>query len=108
MRLGEPDSSGRPAPVPVTDSECLIHADQVIRAIGQERPALADALGLKTKRGYIDVNENFETGLPRVFAGGDCIRASGTCSTVMAVQDGKLAAVAIHGSILKQASREAV
>ena len=35
---------------------------------------------------------DFETSIPGVFAGGDCIRVENAASTVMAVQDGKLAA----------------
>ncbi len=95
MDLGELDASGRPSPVPRADSEFFVPADQVIKAIGQERPSLASVLGLVTKRGYIQVNAEFETSLPNVFAGGDSIRSSGACSTVMAVEDGKLAALAI-------------
>jgi dihydropyrimidine dehydrogenase (NAD+) subunit PreT len=96
MRLGSRDASGRPAPQPVPGSEFLIPADQVVKAIGQEKPSLAAQLKLKTEKGFIQVNEAFETNLPGVFAGGDCIRAWGSASTVMAVQDGKLAAHAIH------------
>ncbi|MBV9761236.1 MAG: NAD(P)-dependent oxidoreductase [Acidobacteriaceae bacterium] len=96
MSLGAVDTSGRPAPVAVAGSEFVLAVDQVIKAIGQQKPPLAQALGLKTQRGYIDVNAEFETSARNVFAGGDCIRASGVCSTVMAVQDGKLAARAIE------------
>ncbi len=74
----------------------MIPADQVVKAVGQERPSLAEILGLETQRGYIKVNTEFETSIPGVFAGGDCIRAVSTASTVMAVEDGKLAAAAIH------------
>ncbi len=96
MTLGTPDASGRPAPLTVADSEFLMRADQIIKAIGQERQPIAARLGLAMKNGYIDVNASFETSRPGVFAGGDSIRSSGICSTVMAVQDGKLAALAIH------------
>ncbi|HEX3683426.1 MAG TPA: NAD(P)-dependent oxidoreductase [Bryobacteraceae bacterium] len=95
MSLGELDATGRPTAAPLPGSEFFMAADQVVKAIGQERPPLAVALGLATKRGYIDVNAEFETSIPKVFAGGDCIRAVGACSTVMAVEDGKLAALAI-------------
>jgi glutamate synthase (NADPH/NADH) small chain len=84
------------APQPVVGSEFSIAADQIVKAIGQERPSIASLLGLRTKRGFIDVNADFETTLQGVYAGGDCVRAAGNCSTVMAVQDGKLAAIAIH------------
>jgi dihydropyrimidine dehydrogenase (NAD+) subunit PreT len=67
-----------------------------VKAIGQEKPSLATLLQLRTRKGFIEVNAEFETSLPGVFAGGDCIRARGAASTVMAVQDGKLAARAIH------------
>jgi glutamate synthase (NADPH/NADH) small chain len=96
MTLGEPDASGRPSPQPLPDSNMLLPADQIVKAIGQHKPSIAQLLSLKTEKGFIDVNGNFETNSPGIFAGGDCIRARGAASTVMAVQDGKLAARAIH------------
>ncbi len=74
----------------------MLEADQVVKAIGQQKPPLISKLCLKTDKGFIHVDGNFETSLPGVFAGGDCIRARGAASTVMAVQDGKLAARAIQ------------
>ncbi|WP_018465722.1 NAD(P)-dependent oxidoreductase [Calidithermus timidus] len=100
MELGAPDASGRPAPVPVPGSEFVLMADQVVKAIGQEKPALAQMLGLATERGYIKVSDDFETSLPGVYAGGDCVRSWGSASTVMAVEDGKLAAFAIHRKLV--------
>jgi glutamate synthase (NADPH/NADH) small chain len=94
--LGGLDSTGRPTPTELPGSEFFLEADQIIKAIGQQRPPLATALELSTTRGYIDVSSDFETSIPGVFAGGDAIRSQGACSTVMAVQDGKLAAQAIH------------
>ena len=96
MSLGAADASGRPFPQPVPGSEFLFAADQIVKATGQEKPSLAAMLKLTTDKGFIQVNENFETSSPGVYAGGDCIRARGAASTVMAVQDGKLAARAIH------------
>ena len=96
MILGPADPSGRPSPQPVPGSEFLLPADQVVKATGQEKPSIASLLKLKTKKGFIQVSPNFETSLPGVYAGGDCIRAHGAASTVMAVQDGKLAARSIH------------
>ncbi len=96
MSLGPADASGRPFPQPVPGSEFLFAADQIVKATGQEKPFLAAMLKLKTNKGFIEVNEDFETSAPGVYAGGDCIRARGAASTVMAVQDGKLAARAIH------------
>jgi dihydropyrimidine dehydrogenase (NAD+) subunit PreT len=96
MSLGTPDASGRPSPRPVRGSEFLLPADQIVKATGQEKPSLASLLKLQTAKGFIEVSAGFETSLPGVYAGGDCIRARGAASTVMAVQDGKLAARSIH------------
>jgi dihydropyrimidine dehydrogenase (NAD+) subunit PreT len=101
MELGAPDSSGRRTPQPAGDNEFVIPADQVVKAVGQQKPSLAQALGLEVDRGFIKVNADLETNLPGVFAGGDCIRAKNSASTVMAVQDGKLAAAAIHTRLVK-------
>ena len=95
MALGQPDSSGRATPEPVPGSEFTLPADQIVKAIGQQRPAIAAQLGLRTERGLIAVNQDFETSVPGIFAGGDCVRVKGAASTVMAVEDGKLAAAAI-------------
>jgi dihydropyrimidine dehydrogenase (NAD+) subunit PreT len=96
MELSDLDHSGRPAPRPTPGSEFVLEADQIVKSIGQEKTPLAKWMGLATERGYIKVDGDFETNQPGVFAGGDCIRAKGAASTVMAVQDGKLAARAIH------------
>jgi glutamate synthase (NADPH/NADH) small chain len=90
----------------VEGSEFVLAADQIVKAVGQEKPTLAALLGLETKRGFIAVNGNFMTSIPGVYAIGDCIRAKGAASTVMAVEDGKLAAVAIHAQVAPQTPRE--
>jgi len=96
MSLGPADASGRPSPQPIAGSEFFLDADQVVKAIGQEKPSLASQLKLRSEKGFIQVNAEFEASMPGVYAGGDCIRARGAVSTVMAVQDGKLAARSIH------------
>ena len=83
-------------PKPIPGSEFVLQTDQVVKAIGQVRPGLAEMLGLAINRGFIHVDADFQTSLGGVYAGGDCVRAAGSCSTVMAVEDGKLAAIAIH------------
>ncbi len=99
MELGEVDASGRRAAVAVEGGEFFIEADQIVKAIGQKKPALASALGLATEKGYIAVDYEFETSIPGVFAIGDCIRHRGEASTVMAVQDGKMAAAVLHARL---------
>ena len=107
MALGEPDASGRPAPWSVPGSEFILPVDQIVKAIGQEKWPWAANLKLATQKGFLQVNEDFETSIPGIYAGGDCIRSHGACSTVMAVQDGKLAAAAISRKLLQTGNREA-
>jgi dihydropyrimidine dehydrogenase (NAD+) subunit PreT len=95
VELGVPDASGRPSPQPVAGSEFVLPTDQIVKAVGQNKPELATLLGLETRKGFIAVDTNFQTSQAGVYAIGDCIRASGAASTVMAVEDGKLAATAI-------------
>ncbi|HEY1950874.1 MAG TPA: NAD(P)-dependent oxidoreductase [Bryobacteraceae bacterium] len=97
--LGELDRSGRPAPQLDLNSRFVLAADQVVKAIGQDKLSVAAVLGVATERGFIQVNSQFETNVPGIYAGGDCIRAKGASSTVMAVQDGKLAAAAINSGL---------
>lgn len=101
VELGAPDASGRPSPLPVKGSEFMLAGDQIVKAVGQNKPALAVLLGLETRKGFIAVDDGFETSLAGLYAIGDCIRASGAASTVMAVQDGKLAAAAIHRQLAR-------
>jgi glutamate synthase (NADPH/NADH) small chain len=106
VELGAPDASGRPAPIEMKGSEFALAADQIVKAVGQEKPSLAVLLGLETKKGFIAVDDDFVTSIPGVYAIGDCIRAKGAASTVMAVEDGKLAALAIHAKLVPQTPRE--
>lgn len=95
--LGAEDASGRRSFSTVPGSEFTIPVDAVIKANGQSKPGESMAfLGLRTERGYLAVNGSYATDLPGVWAAGDGVRAHGEASTVMAVQDGKLAARAIN------------
>ena len=76
-----------------TGETWTIAADLVLKAIGQTlEPPLGD---LKLDGGKIAVDANFQTSLPGVFAGGDCI-VSGEDLTVQSVEDGKRAAIAAN------------
>ncbi len=95
MRLGAPDSSGRPRPEVIPGSEFDIEADTVIKAIGQRPHAdLFKALGVEMNGSVVRVDHDLQTNVPGLFAGGDCINGGST--VVQAVRDGKLAAAAIH------------
>ena len=81
-----------------TGERFTLAADMLFKAIGQT--FLPDPLvngaaqPLELKSGRIAVNEDQQTSLPGVYAGGDCV-FGGQDLTVQAVQDGKVAAHAI-------------
>ena len=96
MELGEPDSSGRRAPVCVLDSEFVIDCDTVIMAIGTKANRLLRqaAPGVEvSSRGYVVTDEDGATSQPGVFAGGDIV--TGSATVILAMGAGKKAAQAM-------------
>jgi len=96
MQLGEPDSSGRRRPEPLPGSEFTLACDIVVVAIGTKANPLLTATcpELKlNKWGNIVADENGQTSLPGVFAGGDIVR--GAATVILAMGDGKKAALAM-------------
>ena len=79
--------------------EVAFETDMVLRAIGQklDEGVLASA-GLALAGGRVVADADGRTGVPSLFAGGDC-RAGGRDLTVEAVEDGKRAAAAIHAEL---------
>jgi dihydropyrimidine dehydrogenase (NAD+) subunit PreT len=93
MKLGEPDLSGRRAPVE-TGETFILEVDMIIKATGQMPfEDLMSNSSIRHRDGKILINENTETSFPGVFAGGDAV--SGGKEVVNAVQDGKIGAKAI-------------
>jgi glutamate synthase (NADPH) small chain len=96
MELGEPDASGRRAPMCVLDSDFEIECDTVIMALGTRPNALlakaAPDLALD-RRGYIESDESGATSMPGVFAGGDIV--TGSATVIRAMGAGKTAAHSI-------------
>ncbi|MBI2165572.1 MAG: FAD-dependent oxidoreductase [Chloroflexi bacterium] len=93
MKLGEPDSSGRPRPVP-TGQRTIMETDTVLAAIGQVA-APPQAWSLKTNRdGTAQVDaKTLETGTPALFAGGDLV--TGPLNVIEAIANGRRAAITI-------------
>ena len=97
MELGEPDSSGRRRPVPISGSGFIIDVDVVIVALGtRTNPLIASTTsGLEiNKQGTVVVDE--ETGRTvkdKVWAGGDIV--TGTATVISAMGAGKRAAASI-------------
>jgi len=98
MKLGQPDASGRPRPIPVTGASFLLDADMVLVAIGAgPNPTLfAGCAGLERgERGYIRTfTESGRTSLPRVWAGGDIV--TGSATVILAMGAARNAARDIH------------
>lgn len=95
MEPGQPDAKGKRSVSPVLGTEFTIPVDMVIKAIGQEaqNDFISSIPGVKFVSGKIQINsDNYQTGNPKVFAGGDCI--NGGKEVVNAAYDGKMAA---HG-----------
>ena len=84
-------------------TEFTLSADMVIKALGQEHllELVSVVPGLQIEKGAIVVDRaTGRTSVPRLFAGGDCLRNGG--EVVDAVQDGKVAAWGIHALFTAQ------
>ncbi|HSB70527.1 MAG TPA: NADPH-dependent glutamate synthase [Candidatus Methylomirabilis sp.] len=94
MALGEPDASGRRAPIEQAGTNFVIPVETVIYALGtRANPIIARSTpGLKTNQwGYIDVDpETGMSSLPGVFAGGDIV--TGSATVILALGAGRRAA----------------
>jgi heterodisulfide reductase subunit A-like polyferredoxin len=97
MKLGEPDASGRPRPIPVKGSEFTIPVDTVIAALGQapETDFVKELGVLLSRRGTIEIDaKTGTTNIEGVFAGGDVV--TGPAFVIDAIAAGKKAARSIH------------
>ncbi len=93
MQLGEPDTSGRRAPVE-TGETISLSVDMVIKAAGQiPFEELISTTQLSNIKGKISIDAFSSTNIKGVFAGGDCV--NGGKEVVDAVQAGKDGAAAI-------------
>ena len=80
-----------------TGETFVLDADMVFRAVGQS--FIADPVGgVALEGGRIRIDAERRTSLARVWAGGDCI-AGGKDLTVVAVEDGKVAAESINRAL---------
>ena len=92
MQLGEPDQSGRRRPE-TTGQTITIVCDQVIVAVGVSPnplvPQSIEGLALGRKN-TIAVNEQMQSNLPEIYAGGDIVRGGAT--VILTMGDGRRAA----------------
>ena len=96
MELGEPDASGRRAPIEVAGSEFEVEVDTVIMSIGTSPNPLIrrTTSGLEAnKRGCLIVDEDMMTTKEGIYAGGDAV--TGAATVILAMGAGKKAAASI-------------
>ena len=96
MELGEPDASGRRSPVAIPGATETIDIDLAIVSVGvSPNPIVPSSIkGLETgRKGTINVNDEMESSIPMIFAGGDIVRGGAT--VILAMGDGRKAAAAM-------------
>ena len=102
MELGEPDESGRRSPIPIEGAIETRDIDLAIVAVGVSPnpivPKSVEDLELGRKN-TIAVNDQMQSNIPTIFAGGDIVRGGAT--VILAMGDGRRAAKYID-EMLKQ------
>ena len=103
MELGEPDESGRRSPIAVVGKVITLPVDLVIVSVGvSPNPLIPSSVnGLEiSRRGTIVVNDQMQSSIPTLFAGGDIVRGGAT--VILAMADGRKAAKEMHKYMEKQ------
>ncbi len=101
MELGEPDESGRRSPQPIPGAIEEIEIDLAIVSVGvSPNPLIPNSIeGLEvTKRGTIATNEQLQSSIPTIYAGGDIVRGGAT--VILAMSDGRKAAAEMAKMLL--------
>ena len=96
MELGEPDASGRRSPVAIPGAIETIDIDMAIVSVGvSPNPIVPNSIpGLELgRKGTIAVNDDMQSSIPTIYAGGDIVRGGAT--VILAMGDGRLAAAAM-------------
>lgn len=100
MELGEPDASGRRSPVAIPGAIETIDIDMAIVSVGvSPNPIVPSSIqGLELgRKGTIAVNEQMQSSIPTIYAGGDIVRGGAT--VILAMGDGRRAAAAMHAQL---------
>ena len=103
MELGEPDASGRRSPVAIPGATETIDIDMAIVSVGvSPNPIVPSSIkGLELGcKGTIAVNDNMQSSIPTIYAGGDIVRGGAT--VILAMGDGRRAAAAMHAQLTQQ------
>ena len=102
MQLGEPDASGRRRPE-TTGKTITLECDQVIVAVGvSPNPLVPQSIeGLELgRKNTITVNEEMQSSIGQIYAGGDIVRGGAT--VILAMGDGRKAALNMSQKLLEK------
>nr|WP_320059464.1 bifunctional dihydroorotate dehydrogenase B NAD binding subunit/NADPH-dependent glutamate synthase [uncultured Bacteroides sp.] len=102
MELGEPDASGRRSPIAIPGATETVDIDLAIVSVGvSPNPIVPSSIkGLEVgRRGTITVNEDMQSSIPMIYAGGDIVRGGAT--VILAMGDGRKAAAAMNMQLKK-------
>ena len=102
MQLGEPDASGRRRPE-TTGKTITLECDQVIVAVGvSPNPLVPQSIeGLELgRKNTIAVNEEMQSSIGQIYAGGDIVRGGAT--VILAMGDGRKAALNMSKKLLEK------
>lgn len=97
MELGEPDASGRRSPKAIEGAIETVDVDLVVVSVGvSPNPIVPSSIpGLEVgKWGTITVNEDMQSSISDIYAGGDIVRGGAT--VILAMGDGRKAAASMH------------
>lgn len=100
MELGEPDASGRRSPVAIPGATETIDIDMAVVSVGvSPNPIVPSSIeGLEVgRKGTITVNDNMQSSIPAIYAGGDIVRGGAT--VILAMGDGRKAAASMHAQL---------
>ena len=103
MELGEPDASGRRSPVAIPGAIETIDIDMAIVAVGvSPNPIVPTSVkGLELgRKNTIAVNDDMQSNIPTIYAGGDIVRGGAT--VILAMGDGRHAAAAMAKRLLNE------
>jgi NADPH-dependent glutamate synthase beta subunit-like oxidoreductase len=112
MKLGKPDSSGRRRPIPVTGSNFEKAYDYVITAIGEDADIKDFSDSVTIEDGAIKTDHTGQTGINKIYAGGDAADKDRT--VIDAIASGRIAAASIcnklriENSIIDKSGRSTI
>src|SRR5574344_780773 len=102
MELGKPDASGRRSPVAIPGATITVDIDMAIVSVGvSPNPIVPSSIkGLELgRKGTIAVNDDMQSSIPTIYAGGDIVRGGAT--VILEMGNGRKAAASKNENLKK-------